>query len=158
MIKYGICLTDCSVLNLNDPATVIYLRAGDLLKNFYTDEKNTVYRVFLYEKNKLKLCETLCSCRSTTIGNVDEAIWYYLIAIKNVQNRINLSLDSSLIDFIKNIKLNDQVLIRKDAIEDAEEDCLCTVQCITQSSDYPGYHFGVIPLVSFFSSLTINFV
>lgn len=143
----GICLKDCSVLNINDPASVIFLRAGDLLKSFYTDDKNTIYRVFEYDKNKLKLCETLCSCCSTTIQIVNEEIWNFLIAIKNVENRINLSLDSNLIDFIRKIKLNDVVLIKKHAFEDAQDDWLCTVQCITQSSEYPGHYFGVIPLV-----------
>lgn len=147
MSNYGICIKDCIVLNLNNPNLIIFLRAGDLLKSFYTDDNNTIYRVFEYDKNKLKLCETLYSCRTTTIKIVIEEIWNFLIAVKNVENRINLSLDPSLIEFIKKIKLNDIILIKKHAFEDAQDDWLCTVQCITQSSEYPGYYFGVIPLV-----------
>lgn len=147
MSNYGICLKDCSVLNINDPTSVIFLRAGDLLKCFYSDDNYTVYRVFEYDKNKLKLCENVCSSRSSAIGIINEGIWNFLIAVKNVQNRINLSLDSGLIYFIRNIKLNDVVLIKKEAFEDALDDWLCTIQCITQSSDYPGHYFGVIPLV-----------
>lgn len=152
MFNYGICLNDCSALNINDPSSVIFLRTGDLLKSFYTDDNNTIiYRVFKYDKNKLNLMDTLCSARLNCIGIVNEGIWNFVIAIKDVQNRVAFSLDSKLIDFIKNIKLNDLVLIRKDAFTNAEEDCICSVQCITQSSDYPGFHFGVTKLVCFIS-------
>lgn len=158
-IQFAFNLNECKLTFLETNEYVngsISLPKGNLVQIHH---ENGIYKTQIFECEGKQLQQSdyyLCDYKDFIF--IQEKLWWMLIAVRNIKNRLKIMQMEKFQKFLMRIKVNSIIHVASDSFG-TKDDLKCTVQYVGEVPEIgPGYFIGFLLFVSILTGNSHDYV